>query len=149
MIDFASYYLHGPQQRRIGDIIMGDESDECTCPHCSNNHALAETFHRNFDDPGTDEWDNLQYMLCPPRILGYILREKLWAQLHINDVSRIRDSDAAFKSKLHLRGDSSLSGEETKDLLRDLVITHGQGQVADLVEAKGKGLVILLYGQLC
>ncbi|OTB07949.1 hypothetical protein M426DRAFT_317451 [Hypoxylon sp. CI-4A] len=147
MIDFESYYQYGPQQGRIGDILIGNESDECTCPQCSNNVALAETYHRNFDeDKGTEEWVSLQYMLCPPRILGYILREKQWAQLQINSVKPIKDDDSAFRSGLHLKADSSLQGEEIKELLLSLVKTHGQGQVADLVEEKGKGLVILLYG---
>ncbi|KAI8957893.1 P-loop containing nucleoside triphosphate hydrolase protein [Daldinia sp. FL1419] len=108
MIDFESYYQHGPQQRRIGDMVIGDESDECTCSQCRNNEALAEIYHRDFDEAlGTEHWTDLH---------------------------------------LHLKGDSSLNGREIKDLLLDLVTTHGQGQIGDLVEDKGKGLVILLYG---
>ncbi|KAI1478891.1 hypothetical protein K445DRAFT_302869 [Daldinia sp. EC12] len=147
MIDFESYYQHGPQYRRIGDKYVLDASNECTCSQCRDNMALAETYHRDFDEAlGTEDWTDLQFMLLPPRMLGYILREKQWAQLHIDNIKPIKDNDSTFKSSLHLKGDSSLSGLQMKELLLDLVRTHDQGQVADLVQDKGKGLVILFYG---
>jgi hypothetical protein len=149
MVDFESYYQYGPQKVLIGDISIGALWDECSCTQCSNNTALAAAYCRKFDEitgsePG--EWEDLQYMLCPPRVLGYILNDKQWAQLEVDKLERVSADRDAFKSKLHLKGDASLTGEETKDLLMNLVTTHGQDQVADLVENKGKGLVILLYG---
>ncbi|KAJ2974911.1 hypothetical protein NUW58_g8508 [Xylaria curta] len=63
----------------------------------------------------------------PPRILGYILRDKVWAQLQVEHIDKIEDSDYAYRAGLHLKSDSSQSGEDIKDLLFNLVSTHGQG----------------------
>ncbi|KAJ8132586.1 hypothetical protein O1611_g1040 [Lasiodiplodia mahajangana] len=104
MIDFLSYYQYGPQQRRVGDEVIGEESTECNCSHCWDNTILAEKYHRAFDDDHNFEnWTDLQYMLCPPRILGYILRDKVWAQLQVEHIDQIQDSDHAFRAGLHLK----------------------------------------------
>lgn len=146
MVDFDSYYQYGPGRGSIGSIRMGESSDECTCSHCFNNEELAHTYCRKYDDAkGDEDWEDLQFMLCPPRVLGYILREKQWAQLEVDKLEDPSDDKGAFIERLHLKGDS-LSGKETKDLLLNLVTNHGKDQVADLTEEKGKGMVILLYG---
>lgn len=147
MVDFDSYYQYGPGRGSIGSIRMGESSDECTCSHCFNNEELAHTYCRKYDDAkGDEDWEDLQFMLCPPRVLGYILREKQWAQLEVDKLEDPSDDKGAFIERLHLKGDS-LSGKETKDLLLNLVTNHGKDQVADLTEEKGKGMVILLYGK--
>lgn len=151
MVDFESFYQYGLEQSYIGDIIIGRQSKECLCYHCTGNEILDDLYCRRFDKAtgdAQDKWDDLQYILCPPRVLGYILQDKRWAQLDLEKIKPAKDDADAFENKLHLKGapDSSLEDHEIKKLLMDLVKTHGQGQVRDFVEDKGKGLVILLYG---
>ncbi|KAI1779542.1 P-loop containing nucleoside triphosphate hydrolase protein [Hypoxylon cercidicola] len=147
MVDFESYYQYGPGRGSIGIIKMGESSDECTCNHCFNNDDLGRTYYRKYDEATGEEenWEDLQFMLLPPRVLGYILREKQWAQLEVDKLEDPSDDKKAFIERLHLKGDS-LSGEDTKELLLNLVTNHGKDQVKDLTEDKGKGIVILLYG---
>lgn len=150
MVDFESYFQFGPRNNLLGTLTVDDSSGECLCTHCSRNDALAATYCRSFDKAKggeTEEWDDLQYMLCPPRVLGYILHQKQWGQFQLDKITPVTDDSESFKGKLHLRDDAAADGEGIKQLLHSLVSTHGQGQVKDLVEAKGKGLVVLLYGK--
>lgn len=90
-----------------------------------------------------------ELLLCPPRILGYSTREKIWGQFNVDHISDVPDpSITLFKDKLQL--DSNY-----KSMIQALVEEHGArgGQndpnrvkVKDVVEDKGKGLVLLLHG---
>ncbi|XXG94193.1 hypothetical protein Hte_000446 [Hypoxylon texense] len=157
MVDFESYYKYGPGHGYIGNIWMGESADECGCNHCSNNKTLGHVYCRRYDnakgvkineatgEEEEEQWEDLQLMLCPPRVLGYILSDRKWAQLEVDKLEKTNEDKSAFDKRLHLKGES-LSGDETKDLLLKLVEGHGKDQIADLTQEKGKGLVILLYG---
>ena len=91
-------------------------------------------------------------MMCPPRVLGYVIERKMWAQLQVDEVKPVRNENASdtFDKKLQLE-------EETKDIIKNLVTNHEQGKeekngkrtkgIQDLVQGKGDGLVILLHGE--
>lgn len=91
-------------------------------------------------------------MLCPPRVLGYSLRDKQWAQLQVSLLKEIPDYDVnnSWDTRLKLA-----DGEKTKKMILNLVKGHENSdlsqnealQVNDFVARKGKGLVILLYGR--
>ncbi|KAL4800787.1 hypothetical protein BDV19DRAFT_352151 [Aspergillus venezuelensis] len=146
MVDFQSYFRYGLGVASIGDLEPDEGHSECACPHCLANEPLKAVFRSHFDEASIDghNWHPEQYMLCPPRVLGYILREKQWAQLEVDSLSNVpsEGSDSAWSSGLKLESDL------TKNMILDLVTGHGkQGlEVHDIVERKGKGLVILLYG---
>ncbi|KAI4682480.1 uncharacterized protein J4E88_005370 [Alternaria novae-zelandiae] len=91
-----------------------------------------------------------QLMHCPPRVLGYALKQKKWAQLLVEKLNPPNDADASvFRDKLQLDPDS-------KDLVRWSVQAHEYGKdvdakgesksLQDFAPDKGKGLVIMLYG---
>jgi hypothetical protein len=101
----------------------------------------------------TDKERNLQLMLRPPRVLGYFMKEKRWAQFTVDSVQKASGKKPeVFKDKLEL-------DPKYKDMIRALVEEH-QGhseedtdaerqenvQVRDLVTDKGRGLVLLLHG---
>lgn len=113
-------------------------------------------YRARFDtDRAQNWWEDEQYLLCPPRVLGYILKEKQWAQLQVNliqDIPDKGDPDDAWNSRLRLA-----DGDRTKNMLLDLVSSHISSskteeaserglEVDDIIPGKGKGLVILLYG---
>ncbi len=150
MVDFDAYSLYGPDQICIGELVVDNTSIYFCCADCQRNSSAGDRARHRFNNATGYEdeaWEDLQYMLCPPRLLGYVLKSKQWAQLDVDRVIEVTDDADAFRSKLQLRGDGSMDGQETKDLLMSLVQSHGQGQIVDLVEDKGKGLVVLLYGQ--
>ncbi|KAL8644500.1 MAG: hypothetical protein Q9226_007733, partial [Calogaya cf. arnoldii] len=85
-----------------------------------------------------------EYALLPPRLLGYIPVKRIFAQIAVKNLSPVddKDKDEVWKSGLIL-------SEDKKKIIRTLVENHAQmalNRVPDLVEGKGKGLVILLHG---
>ncbi|KAF7868342.1 hypothetical protein EAF04_004874 [Stromatinia cepivora] len=138
MVDFESYFNYGPSSVRMGSL-RPMNSVECKCQDCRQNEALLKLFRSSFDDEQAQigVWDDEQCMLCPPRVLGYVLRDKQWAQLRVMDLKEILkpDNQDAWSTRLKLADGKE---ETTKKLIFDLV--------DDIVEKKGKGLVMLLYG---
>ncbi|KAL7789035.1 P-loop containing nucleoside triphosphate hydrolase protein [Trichoderma ceciliae] len=158
MVDYLSYFQYGPTTARNGVLEPSTGDMECMCSDCQENKGLAAKYRARFDTLGAQKksWEDEQYILCPPRVLGYVLKDKQWAELQISFVREIpsNDSENAWKTRLQLA-----DGDKTKDLLLDLVRSHvssATGQTAesrdmalevdDIIPGKGKGLVILLYG---
>lgn len=80
-------------------------------------------------------------MMLPPRVLGYELNGKRWVQLHVNYLQQPNGADRNnFEFKLKI-------SEENKELIRKSVVTHAKANIMDYIPDKGRGLVILLWGQ--
>ncbi|KAL9004062.1 MAG: hypothetical protein Q9188_003097 [Gyalolechia gomerana] len=150
MVDFESYFRYCPSPARVGSLVLDEEDSECLCDVCSKNEALNMRYRTRFDDKAHQEgvWEDEQYMLCPPRVLGYILRDKQWAQLQVSSLRDIPEEDPknAWVDRLKLA-----DGDETKNMILNLVRGHGSSgssrlEVDDIIARKGKGLVMLLYG---
>jgi hypothetical protein len=103
--------------------------------------------HRR-DEHETDEPDRL--LLYPPRVLGYANQQKIWGQFKVDSVKAVSNerSSAAFEKKLALKDDHKL-------MIKALVENHESSKsadmapVSDVIEGKGRGLVILLHGSIC
>lgn len=94
-------------------------------------------------------------MMCPPRVKGYVLAKKMWVKMDVENVKIITD-------KTNTRAFDSLvlpqvgEWKDVKELIRSLVQYHTSsfkekgegvpGQLQDLIEGKGQGLIILLHG---
>ncbi|KAI0897170.1 P-loop containing nucleoside triphosphate hydrolase protein [Annulohypoxylon nitens] len=158
VVDYISYFQYGPQFVRNGELYPNMDGVDCTCSDCEKNTGLATTYRTQFDTTKAQEkaeWEDEQYMLCPPRLLGYILGEKQWAELQVTLIHEIPpdDPDNAWNTRLQLADNN-----KTKDMLFSLVKSHvstrnqekkieeGGLEVNDIISGKGKGLVILLYG---
>lgn len=155
MVDYESYFHYGPASARVGSLRPEEDNEECGCEDCRENKGLRARYRTRFDEEAsqTDPWVEEQYMLCPPRALGYILRDKQWAQLQVTSLDPIpkNDPNNSWSKRLKLA-----DGEVTKDMILNLVNGHGRAksaggdhvlEVDDIVANKGKGLVILLYGK--
>jgi hypothetical protein len=157
MVDYVSYFQYGPPMARNGDLEPSSVNVDCMCSDCQQNEGLAMKYRTWFDkhEAQTKEtWDDEQYMICPPRVLGYVLKEKQWAQLQttlVRDIPFDGEQDA-WHTRLQLDDEGA-----TKRLLFNLVRSHisetNQAkrprdalEVDDIIPGKGKGLVILLYG---
>ncbi|KXT09858.1 hypothetical protein AC579_6750 [Pseudocercospora musae] len=159
MVDFQSYFQYSKTRLKIGTAEISDLVNECHCKDCELNSDLKQSLRTHYDQVEKEtefsEWDDVQLMMCPPRVLGYALREKRWAQLDVECLRQIeQQSFKQVMSKLHL--DGADGGLKTKELLYQLVKNHGAAEdvergshsyeVDDIVAEKGKGLVFLLYG---
>lgn len=150
MVDFESYLQHAPDVKDkhgpMGEIEFSQSENECHCGSCQENQLLIENQRKKYDNwnpkvPFTDE----QYLICPPRVLGYHLESRTWLELDVEKLITIPQpvSDSAFK-KLQLH-------KNLKELIRNLVQSHTSGTgktplMEDIVQGKGQGLVILLHG---
>ena len=95
--------------------------------------------------------NNEDFLLFPPRLLGYSTKEKMWGQFGVDQTSPAPGKQPAmFQKQLQLE-------DRYKAMVQALVDEHeGRGevrlgdrtQVKDIVKDKGKGLVLLLHGQL-
>jgi hypothetical protein len=102
------------------------------------------------DDTGKETSDE-ELLLYPPRVLGYSTKEKIWGQFSVDETRKVPDKDASlFQEKLQL-------DQNYKNMIQALVEEHGDRldkdsdgsrvKVKDVVENKGKGLVLLLHGK--
>lgn len=87
-----------------------------------------------------------KFLLAPPRVLGWSSKHKYWCQFLIDEVKQARKAnDYIFDHELQLE-------PEVKKMIKALVTQHnsqkgGKGvQNPDLIEGKGRGLVIMLHG---
>jgi len=120
----------------------------CNCPLYSESEEVAKIYRNHYDGvDGTAEFNDEQYLICPPRVLGFFMVKKTWAQLLVDDVQYLEKNKGDAFEKLVLNA-------EQKTLIKSLVSRHGEPedgedysqQVEDIVEGKGKGVVILLHG---
>lgn len=134
----------------MGELRVLNRAKECHCGTCSDNIFLKDSQKPHYNlDPGEckKDFDDTQYAICPPRVLGFHVAKKSWVELKVTkvrDISQKKESKAFENlqlAKLH------------KELLRKLVISHWSKQednerkkMVDLMKGKGEGLIILLYG---
>ena len=89
---------------------------------------------------GQSPLTNDQLLICSAKLRGYSLRNKKWLQFSINYVSEIKWNESAFES-LVLPSDH-------KELI--LALTESQVQnkdsFDDVIQGKGKGMIMLLSG---
>jgi hypothetical protein len=151
MVDFGAYYQHASTMVPLGSLEPSIRESECGCTTCQKNDILRKTLKFDYDKvEGTmplDKWEEEQLLICPPRVMGYSMRHSHWAQLQVEEVkTAVIDPQAdTFDHKLSLNKD-------TKKIIKDLVVNHEKGKkrdgkgLDDLVEDKGKGLVLLFHG---
>lgn len=137
---YLKLYKKGSKLGRLGKY----ELDEvCICQSCRTllNESLGD-LSKTKDGNRTSSLSERQRLVCPPRIFGFDVRQKLWAQLLVEPVREIdqEDKGQAFK-KLVL-------ASKTKELLKTLVLEHAKNQspLDDLIPGKGNGLIVLLHG---
>lgn len=154
MVDFLSYFQYADKIGRLGDLKPCGDDDECGCPSCKSNKALSKLLKFEYDGAtGDGDFEPFQLMMCPPRVLGYVIEREMWAQLRVEGVKAVETVNGpdTFDEKLKLDSD-------TKNMLRDLVTNHEEGKqskggkgtkgIQDVIQGKGDGLVILLHGMM-
>ncbi len=153
MIDFASYLEYQPPGAPLmGDLRQWNGEMECTCPECRARPSATSIYRFNWDKHNRyKKMSDEQYLLCPPRLLGYAMSHKTWAQLEISKLQEPKPSSVnTFENELQL-------DPEAKDLIKKSVLAHEMGKktdsqgrtqnIEDFTQGKGKGLTIMLYGR--
>jgi hypothetical protein len=155
MVDFDSWFQYATTVAPLGAMQPYSGDQECGCQICKTNPKLNALLKYDYDawTAKRGKFEDDQYMICPPRVLGYVMAHKMWAQLQVDKVEPAKPAGEkdAFENKVEL-------DHKIKDLLKGLVGSHESGKgkdksgkkqgIEDVVEGKGKGLVILLHGMV-
>lgn len=153
MVDFEAYYQHASTNAPLGSLEPSIRESECGCSTCQKNDILRRTLKFDYDNVEAsvplDKWEEDQLLICPPRVMAYSMRHSHWAQLQVDLVktASVDPNADTFDHKLSLNKD-------TKMIIKNLVVNHEKGKkrdgkgLDDLVEDKGKGLVLLFHGML-
>ncbi|KAK3347001.1 aaa family ATPase [Lasiosphaeria hispida] len=140
VVDFKSFLEYQPPTAPIlGEQQRYDKSLECSCDDCK--HHRDDVYRYSWDNlPPDQEMTDEQYLLCPPRVLGYSLKDKKWMQFAVESLEVADPADRTnFDTKLQLHPDH-------KELIWKSVQSHRKKNILDYATGKGKGLVILLWG---
>lgn len=113
---------------------------------------------------GWPDFEDVQRLICPHQVEGYALNQKMWAYLDVSleylheiddpDVSRSNSAlpPTAFDRIVLPKTEE---WKTTREVIKTLVKAHGKAikekisvpePFEDLIEGKGQGLVILLWG---
>ncbi|KAH7398262.1 P-loop containing nucleoside triphosphate hydrolase protein [Pyrenochaeta sp. MPI-SDFR-AT-0127] len=152
MVDFDSFFEYlSPNTPILGNLQRYEGQLESLSPERRANPIFRDMYKFHWDKHSPDKkMTPDQYLHCPPRVLGYALKQKKWAQLLVEGLQAPDEADATvFNDKLQLE-------EEAKELVKWSVQAHEQGKktnkkgesmsLQDFAPDKGKGLVIMLYG---
>ena len=152
MVDFVSFFEYlSPKTPILGPLRRQEGQLESLSFERRQNPIFRDIYKLDWDKhlPNKPMHDD-QYLLCPPRVLGYVLKQKQWAQLLVDCLQEPDKADAStFEEKLQL-------DDESKELVQKSVQAHEYGKkknkagfiraLEDFAPDKGKGLVIMLYG---
>ena len=101
---------------------------------------------KNVDLEAPLDAENENFLVFPPRVLGYATREKVWGQF---DLKSMKEPFGKQPDKFN---DNLQLDPKYKRLIKALVQSHELSNttvgthIEDVVEEKGKGLVLLLHG---
>ncbi|KAF2738895.1 P-loop containing nucleoside triphosphate hydrolase protein [Polyplosphaeria fusca] len=106
-------------------------------PEAAEPQQNDETLLENGDSP--PEGDFL--LLLPPSIKGYGFHDKKWTRLPVEYIRDVKWSGDTFDRRLVLK-------PQKKELIKALVTVHASTKPhkSDIIEGKGKGLILLLHG---
>lgn len=141
LIDYSAFVEFGGKSITVGNQSTNPSSN-CQCAFCVNGRQEWDGVSPTNKNPEKRRLNEKQLLLCPPRVVGFAMKSKVWVQMLVDNVEELKTEgkDNAFK-KLELP-------KRTKDLLRDLVEQHTKfpNRLDDLVPGKGNGLIALLHG---
>ncbi|KAL9614371.1 MAG: hypothetical protein Q9167_001174 [Letrouitia subvulpina] len=149
MCDYRDHFLS--IEGYIMSQDMGDEKiiidPEAFLEYAAVPVLLGEREVYTIHQPGQqhDISDEKKYLMAPPRILGWSVRRKTWCQFGIRGIEGATMANhEVFEKELELDGD-------IKKMIRALVNHHEnstptQAKNPDLIEGKGRSLVMLFHG---
>jgi len=116
------------------DFDEGYDIDDSGMPSDGQFEDEAESVERR--RPLTDD----QKMMCTPLIRGYALKDKIWLNFFVNAVQDITFSEKAFESLV--------LPKNQKELILGFTSTQQsyRSQFDDVIEGKGRGIILLLCG---
>jgi hypothetical protein len=150
VVDHAAYSKTGNDGIKIEGVTNATQEMHCPCSDCKDKRETArQNFERldrvsayakyNAIEPDSEP-DDLTLLLCPDRAYAFSLRDKSWMPVKLRDLKTVEFRKKAF--------DKLVMKKEYKQTVQALVSTYtsDEREFRDIVEGKGRGLVLLLHG---
>ena len=104
----------------------------------SPDYYHADRRAENMKIAGRDSTERLLY--CPAKVLAFSLREKIWRSVKISELRDVRFREDSFK-KLVIKA-------KHKTVVKAMVRSYLSKEpiFGDLIQGKGRGLIVLLHG---
>lgn len=120
-------------------IAEDDEKQDPDAPISDTQKQQDDKYLSHVNDECYSMTDD-QALLCPARVRGFSLTEKLWALFSVTEVKPVEWHDNSFH-KLELDHD-------VKFTIQALVEEHSKNKkdFDDIISGKGQGLIFLLFG---
>ncbi|KAK4224660.1 putative atpase aaa+ type core [Podospora fimiseda] len=137
--NFSSEYLKRQTPGLIGRA--GDSKQTIEYEWPVHGAGMDEDFAEFDDFPRDRPFTDRQAQLCPSSVLCYAIKSRAWYEVSL---SKLKDVEWD-KSGLG----SLVIDPDTKKMLAGLVEQHRKNRVrglSDIVQSKGKGLIIVLFG---
>jgi len=121
---------------KMNDVIKMNDKCSCSCKVCQK---LVPETPQDYDHELRELTDD-ELLLCSSSVRGFSLAKKRWLSLRIDDLSEVRWSEHAI--------DSLVMDKVQKNVILSLVTSPMflKGESTDILDEKGKGLVVLLHG---
>jgi hypothetical protein len=159
MVDFDSCQREFAVSLPInGTLVSWINANPCKCPLCLDIRdqswitGFSETIIEAED--GAEYELDRNYILLPPRVLGFAFKSGNFAQFYVDAVDMTSDEDPEQEFERNLIFPACM--EDNKADIKRLILGYKSDQehqavgdrrlISDAVEGKGKGLVILLHG---
>ncbi|KAI1740315.1 hypothetical protein F4680DRAFT_116087 [Xylaria scruposa] len=156
--------LVGDDLRELSSVLADDSI--CDQPGCCGNEIMFGDYqidamerarfmekHKSLIDDNAENSDQLSpehIILLPPHVYGFILRTRRWATFDIDRLEEIPPSDEGWKNlviKKYIK-DTVLALVKNHEQPRgSQTMIQGALSSVDLVQGKGRGLIILLHGE--
>lgn len=161
-IDFG---IQPPASANKAEVIMVD-ADGCLQPNCGENDYVFNDLTLDLkrmedflmdktwltdvrylsDDPNDIPRKDL--ILFPYRLFAFVLRDRKWAVVDINNVKKVPEpKDEAWKMLVLPKGHKAMVYSLVQAHFRDRQRVGAEDEMqTDLIRGKGNGLIILLHG---
>jgi SpoVK/Ycf46/Vps4 family AAA+-type ATPase len=143
LADHKAYLTFGRKAIRLGDEDVTHMPCGCTSCLGLRKKCIGELERGDSSKKKKPQKLNRDmHLLCPPRVFGFALRQKVLVQMLVDNVKEMdqKDKETAYK-KLEL-------DSKSKNILKTLVLQHSNetNKIDDLIPGKGNGLIVLLHG---
>ncbi|TVY86811.1 ATPase family AAA domain-containing protein 3B [Lachnellula willkommii] len=184
IIDTASYYDYDlnpspdieerPTRPEVGNIQDWDSIYQCDCEECEAIPNIQRDHHSKFiwtaydninpketeslelTDPVTGGVSRHRYLLCPTRVVGFVLKSRSWAD-NVSQLKDVLNVECCHELKLNTKAiDSLVIPDERRTMIKALVNRYtNTGAIkskahapwsADFIADKGEGQIFLLHG---
>lgn len=159
IVDFESYLLHYDSSAPMGGMYQYQELLGCRCAICRGSQKDDQATFYTRKMILNKKLEEEHYLLCPPRVLGYVPHVKQWAQFMVWNLHELKvNGKREFAETLEL-------DEDKKEAIWALVDSHENSQreglsgqtprkkkqqkkLRDFTDGKGNGLVLLFHGNI-